>query len=115
MIVHTYSVVVVVVLLSLLSLIVTNFCEDMLIPQKTVQTFANTKPWITKSIKSRMIERNKAFHAGDLERKRDLQKQIKYEIRRAKDRYTEKVEGDLRRNVHSQGTCFKCIKRLLNA
>lgn len=51
-----------------------HFCEVMLIPQKTVQTFANTKSWITKSIKSLMIERNKAFHAGDLERKHDLQK-----------------------------------------
>ncbi len=75
-----------------------HFCEDMLIPQKTLRTFANTKLWITKSIKSLMIERNKAFHAGDLERKHDLQKQIKCEIRRAKNKYKEKVEGDLRGN-----------------
>lgn len=65
------------------------FFEDMLIPQKTVQTFANMKPWITKSIKSLIIERNKAFHAGDLERKHYLQKQIKCEIRRAKNKYKE--------------------------
>ncbi len=63
-----------------------------------MQTFANTKHWITKSIKSLMVERNKAFHAGDLERKHDLQKQIKCEIRRAKYKYKEKVEGDLRGN-----------------
>lgn len=74
------------------------FCEDMLIPHKTAQTFANTKPWITKSIKYLIIERNKAFHAGDLERKHDLQKQIKCEIRRAKNKYKEKVEENLRRN-----------------
>ncbi len=36
-----------------------------------------------------MVEINKAFHAGDLERKHDLQKQIKCEIRRAKDKYKE--------------------------
>ncbi len=70
----------------------------MLIAQKTVQAFANTKQWITKSIKSLMIERNKAFHAGVLERKHDLQKQIKCEIRRAKNKCKEKVEGDLRGN-----------------
>ncbi len=45
-----------------------------------------------------MIEWNKAFHAGDLERKHDLQKQIKCEIRRDKNKYKEKVEGDLRGN-----------------
>ncbi len=66
--------------------------------KKTVQTFANTKQWITKSIKSLMAERNKAFHAGELERKHDLQKQIKCEIRRAKYKYKEKVKGDLRGN-----------------
>lgn len=45
-----------------------------------------------------MIERNKAFHADDLERKHDLQKQIKYEIRKAKNKYKDKVEDDLRQN-----------------
>ncbi len=75
-----------------------HFCKDRLIPQKTVQTFANTKQWITKPIKSLTVERNKAFHAGDLERKHDLQKQIKCEIRRAKNKYKENVEGDLRGN-----------------
>ncbi len=55
----------------------------------------NTKPWITIYIKSLMIERNEASHAGHLERKHDLQKQIKCEIWRAKNKYKEKVEGDL--------------------
>lgn len=43
-----------------------------------------------------MIERNKAFHVGDFERKHDMQKQTKCEIRRAKNR--RKQRGDLRRN-----------------
>ena len=28
------------------------FCEDMLIPTKTVKVFPNNKAWISKSIKS---------------------------------------------------------------
>lgn len=75
-----------------------NFCEDVLSPQKTIRTFANTQPWITKSVKSLMIERNKPFRVGDLERKHDLQKQINCEIRRAKNSYKEKVDVDLKRN-----------------
>lgn len=45
-----------------------------------------------------MIERNKPFRVGDLERKHDLQKQINCEIRRAKNSYKEKVDVDLKRN-----------------
>ncbi len=69
---------------------------------KKLQTFAISKQWITKSIRKTksITKRNKAFNSGDLERNllKTKQKQIKCEIRRAKNKYKEKVEGDHREN-----------------
>ncbi len=60
------------------------FCEDMLIPCKTVKIFPNNKPWFTKSLKALMNERCRAFYEGDLVKRLELQKEIKREVRKAK-------------------------------
>ena len=37
------------------------FCEDCVIPRKTVTIYANNKPWVTKQIKRILNMKNKAF------------------------------------------------------
>lgn len=35
----------------------TSFCEDMLIPTKSVKVFSNNKPWITKALQTTLNEK----------------------------------------------------------
>ena len=61
-----------------------SFCEDMIIPTKTINIFPNNKPWITKSLKTTLNEKKSAFQARDrLEIKRIQTKQRK-EIKESK-------------------------------
>ncbi len=53
------------------------FCEDMLIPCKTVKIFPNNKPWFTKSLKALMNERCRAFYEGDLVKDWNCRKRLK--------------------------------------
>ena len=34
-----------------------SFCEDIIIPQKTIKLFPNNKPWISKSLKAILNEK----------------------------------------------------------
>lgn len=41
------------------------FCEEMIVPTKTVKVFSNNKPWITKALKSNLNEKKIAFNSGN--------------------------------------------------
>ncbi len=69
-----------------------NFCEDMIIPKKPINIFSNNKPWLTKSLKNIINLRNISFIQGDETRNRELQKQVKREIKAAKVSYKDKVQ-----------------------
>ena len=69
------------------------FCENMLIPQKTVKIYPNNKPWISKSLKATINQKKKAFQGGDKVERKAVQKKLRGEIRSAKLAYKEKVES----------------------
>lgn len=82
-----------------------SFCEEMLIPRKTIKIFPNNKPWFTNSLKALMNERCIAFHEGNLAKKLELQKEIKIEVRRAKLNYKKKLEEQL--SMNNLGSVWK--------
>ncbi len=69
-----------------------HFCEESVIPRKNVRIYSNNKPWVTKSLKHVLNEKKLFFYQGtDLE-KRQVNKEVKREIRRAKMKYKASVE-----------------------
>ena len=64
-----------------------NFCEDLIIPRKLISIFPNNKPWVSKSVKNIINLRNISFNKGDITRSRELQKEVKRELKLAKIRY----------------------------
>ena len=76
-----------------------NFCKDVVAPVREVRCFPNNKPWITSSIKHLLNQKKAAFKAGDRERIRAIQRDLKKVIRQARKDYKEKLEKKLQHNI----------------
>lgn len=66
------------------------FCEDMVIPRRSVLIYSNNKPWFSRNVKNAIIQRNISFHKGDITEYLDLRKQVKREIKVAKQNCKDK-------------------------
>ena len=42
------------------------FCEDLIIPWRTIKVFKNNKPWMTKEIKESILNKKIAFKHGTI-------------------------------------------------
>ena len=68
------------------------FCEDLIVPTKTVLVYPNNKPWISKSLKHTLNEKKIAFQSGNRTDRKLIQVKLRKEIKENKRRYREKVE-----------------------
>ena len=57
------------------------FCEDLVIPKKSIYIFLNNKPWVSKSVNNIITQRNISFNQGDDTHYSELQKQVKMELK----------------------------------
>lgn len=67
------------------------FCEDLVIPRKTICIYPNNKLWVSKSVRTTIIQRICSFNEGNGALLRELQKQVKKELKLAKHNYKDKV------------------------
>lgn len=74
------------------------YCENIVIPEKTIKVYPNSKPWVTNSLRSLLQKKNKAFREGNTTELRCIQKDTKREVKAGKIRYKEKLEAQLRAN-----------------
>ena len=74
------------------------YCENIIIPVKTIKVYPNSKPWITKSLRPLLHLKNKAFKEGNSVELRRLQKEIKREVWAGKKTYKDKIESQLKAN-----------------
>ncbi|TWW76503.1 hypothetical protein D4764_13G0011650 [Takifugu flavidus] len=74
-----------------------NFCVNT-VPTRTVQSFSNSKPWITPDIKALLKEKKRAFVSGNKEELKSAQKELRRQIRHKKDSYRRKMEHQLQQN-----------------
>lgn len=72
------------------------FCEEMIIPRKTITLYPNNKPWVSKSLKNSLNRKKIAYYKGDITEQREAQKLVRNEIRLAKMQYKNKVQDELR-------------------
>lgn len=68
------------------------FCEEMIVPTKTVKVFSNNKPWITKALKKTLNKKKIAFNSENRIKSKLIQNRLNKEIKAAKRGYKEKVE-----------------------
>ena len=70
-----------------------SFCEDMLVPQKTVKVYPNNKPWISKSLKSTLNQKQIAFQCGNKNDRKSVQERLGREIKESNKLYKETIES----------------------
>ena len=68
------------------------FCESVCIKTKTIKSFPNNKPWVTKEIKEVINEKKRAFAEGNKDKIKAVQKKLSKMIREGKDKYKQKLE-----------------------
>ncbi|XP_027869613.1 uncharacterized protein LOC114142475 [Xiphophorus couchianus] len=74
------------------------FCEDTVMPARTVRCFSNNKPWITSDLKALLNKKKMAFRSGDKEEQRRVQRELRETLRTCKDNYRRKLESKLEQN-----------------
>ena len=60
--------------------------------------YPNYKPWVTRDVKIILIEKKRAFRAGNKEVVRTIQGELKVRIMEAKEKYRKKLEWKLQEN-----------------
>ena len=68
------------------------FCENSIVKTKVSKVFANNKPWVTKELKSYIVQKNYAFISGDQDMKNQTTKELSRQCVIAKHKYKEKVQ-----------------------
>ena len=68
------------------------FCEDSVIPTKTVKVYPNNKPWVTKKLKGVLNEKKRAFMISDKAEGKRIQSELNNQIKNAKTEYKDKIE-----------------------
>ena len=74
-----------------------NFCMDAVVPVKTVKCYPNNKPWITSHIKGLLNMKKRAFKDGDQWELKRAQKELRVQLRAAKEQYRRKLEQKLQK------------------
>ncbi|KAK0135139.1 putative RNA-directed DNA polymerase from transposon X-element [Merluccius polli] len=77
------------------------FCEDTVVPTRSVRCFPNNKPWITSDLKALLNKKKRAFRTGDREELRKVQREVRDMLRICKDSYRRKLEAKLQQNNES--------------
>ena len=74
------------------------FCENNCFEEKTIKIFGNNKPWVTKDMKTLLIEKKRFFNAKNKEQCKNTHNKIKNKIKECKQAYKEKIEGKFNSN-----------------
>ncbi|TWW59246.1 hypothetical protein D4764_06G0007760, partial [Takifugu flavidus] len=75
-----------------------DFCVENTVPTRTVRSFSNSKPWITRDMKALLKEKKRAFVSGDKEELKTVQRELRRKIRQEKNNYRRKMENQLQQN-----------------
>ncbi len=63
-----------------------SFCVDIVIPVKKCKVFPNNKPWVSKQLKHALNEKKRVYFQGDFAGRKEIQRTVKSEIRKARER-----------------------------
>ena len=87
-----------------------SFCVDSIIPTKTITIFPNNKPWVTKELKQVLNKKKRVFYTGTEEEKKEVCREVKRAIKKAKLEYKNKVEASFTTgNLHAAWQGLKNI------
>ena len=69
-----------------------HFCEDVCIPVKTKLKYSNTKPWCTKTVRQKIVEKDSLYKSGNKPLFNKAKREAEKEMDKAKENYKQKLE-----------------------
>lgn len=78
------------------------YCTDSVTADKQIRIYPNQKPWMTRTVRKLLKERNTAFRSGDVALYSSARANLKRGIRKAKLDYKRKIEDHLQSNNSRQ-------------
>ena len=75
-----------------------SFCEDTIVPEKTIKIYPNTKPWITTELKSKIKAKHKLRLSQNKEEMKNLQRELDSLTDETKAAYKAKIEMQFQSN-----------------
>ena len=69
-----------------------SFCVDTVVPVQKCKVYPNNKPWVSKQLKKVLNEKKRAYLQADLVERREVQRTVRSEIRKARESYKNKIE-----------------------
>lgn len=88
-----------------------NFCMDVVVSVRTVHCYANNKPWITSNIKG-LLNKKRVFKDGDQQELKRVQKDLKIQLREAKEGYRRKQCRLQKLNINSMKEVWDRMKTI---
>ena len=85
------------------------FCEESIIPKKTVKIYGNNKPWMTKNIKESIMLKKKTYRTNPSEFQK-AKLSLKNLVSEGKRRYKEKIENLFKEN--NTKACWSGFKKI---
>ena len=85
------------------------FCEENIIPKKTVKVYNNNKPWMNKHIKDAIKQKKKTYRASPSEFQ-NAKLSLKNVISEGKKRYKENIENLFKEN--NSKACWAGLKKV---
>ena len=70
-----------------------SFCVESVIPSKHITIFPNNKPWVTTDLKGVLNKKKRVFFQGTTEEKKQVNREVRGVIRKAKEKYRRKIES----------------------
>ena len=71
------------------------FCEEAVFLRTKLKLYADSKPWVTKNIRV-LIKEHKIYPNDTDTEKRDVKREVRLEIKKAKLKYKDKIENELK-------------------
>ena len=88
-----------------------NFCVDTCTEKKTVKSYGNGKPWVTKELKSLLKEKRRIFNGRDKNEMKIVNNKIKNNVKICKAQYKDKIESKFR--SHDSKAMWDGLKRMV--
>ena len=74
------------------------FCEDSIIPIRSVKLYPNNKPWVSKELKEMLNIKKRCIASKDVDGRKLIQKTLNKKVRECKMQYKNKIEDMFKSN-----------------
>ena len=87
-----------------------HFCTDTCVPQKSIRSYPNNKPWVTKELRGKVKAKHQLLRSQDKEALAAVEIDLKLSIAKCKEEYRQRIESHF--HTGNAKACWQGLKTL---